>query len=117
MIVACLLGVAIPAVLRAAKADPRIAAGPVVLAAADVVTLLLYFGLGARCSASLGESRDKRRESAARNSSADTRRHFPGCSVPSSSPPNCTRRSAVTGWPTASSSRRISRFLPSVSVT
>ena len=48
MIVACLLGVAIPAMLRAAKADPRIAAGPVVLAAADVVTLLLYFGLGAR---------------------------------------------------------------------
>ena len=37
MIIACLLGVAIPALLRAAKADPRIAAGPVVLAAADVV--------------------------------------------------------------------------------
>jgi magnesium transporter len=35
-------------VLRAMKADPRIAAGPVVLAAADVATLLLYFGLGAR---------------------------------------------------------------------
>jgi magnesium transporter len=48
MIFACLLGVAIPAVLRAAKADPGIAAGPVVLAAADVVTLLLYFGIGAR---------------------------------------------------------------------
>lgn len=48
MIVACLLGVAIPAVLRAAKADPGIAAGPVVLAAADIVTLLLYFGLGSR---------------------------------------------------------------------
>jgi magnesium transporter len=48
MIIACLLGVAIPAILRTAKADPRIAAGPVVLAAADVVTLMLYFGLGAR---------------------------------------------------------------------
>jgi magnesium transporter len=48
MVVACLLGVAIPAILRALKADPGIAAGPVVLAAADVVTLLLYFGLGAR---------------------------------------------------------------------
>jgi magnesium transporter len=48
MIVACLLGVAIPGVLRAMKADPGIAAGPVVLAAADVVTLLLYFGIGAR---------------------------------------------------------------------
>lgn len=48
MIVACLLGVAFPAILRAAKADPRIAAGPVVLAAADVATLFFYFGLGAR---------------------------------------------------------------------
>jgi magnesium transporter len=48
MVIACLLGVAIPAMLRAAKADPRIAAGPVVLASADVVTLVLYFGLGAR---------------------------------------------------------------------
>jgi magnesium transporter len=48
MIIACLLGVAIPALLRALKADPGIAAGPVVLASADVVTLLLYFGLGAR---------------------------------------------------------------------
>jgi magnesium transporter len=48
MIIACLLGVAIPAILRVLKADPGIAAGPVVLASADVVTLLLYFGLGAR---------------------------------------------------------------------
>lgn len=48
MIIACLLGVAVPSALRVLKADPRIAAGPVVLAAADVVTLLLYFGLGAR---------------------------------------------------------------------
>ena len=48
MIIACLLGVAFPAMLRAMKADPRIAAGPVVLACADVVTLLLYFGLGSR---------------------------------------------------------------------
>jgi magnesium transporter len=48
MVVACLLGVAFPAILRAVKADPRIAAGPVVLAVADVVTLLLYFGLGSR---------------------------------------------------------------------
>jgi magnesium transporter len=48
MILACLLGVTVPAVLRAVKADPRIAAGPVVLASADVATLLLYFGLGTR---------------------------------------------------------------------
>jgi magnesium transporter len=46
MIVACLLGVAFPAILRAFRADPGIASGPVVLAAADVVTLLFYFGLG-----------------------------------------------------------------------
>ena len=56
-----------PAMLRAAKADPRIAAGPVVLAAADVVTLLLYFGLGARL---LGVDKQG---SAARNSAARTR--------------------------------------------
>jgi magnesium transporter len=48
MIVACLLGVAFPAILRALRADPRIAAGPVVLAAADVATLLFYLGLGTR---------------------------------------------------------------------
>ena len=47
MVVACLLGVAFPAILRVAKADPRIAAGPVVLAVADVATLSFYFGLGA----------------------------------------------------------------------
>jgi magnesium transporter len=46
MIVACLLGVSFPTALHALKADPRIAAGPVVLASADVVTLLFYFGLG-----------------------------------------------------------------------
>jgi magnesium transporter len=48
MVAACMLGVAVPSLLRAMKADPRIAAGPVVLASADVITLLLYFGLGAR---------------------------------------------------------------------
>jgi magnesium transporter len=48
MIVACLVGVAFPTILRAVKADPRIAAGPVALAAADVATLLFYFGLGTR---------------------------------------------------------------------
>jgi magnesium transporter len=48
MIVACLFGVAFPTILRALRADPRIAAGPVVLAAADVVTLVFYFALGTR---------------------------------------------------------------------
>jgi magnesium transporter len=46
MVMACLIGVAVPSLLRTAKADPRIAAGPVVLASADVATLLIYFGLG-----------------------------------------------------------------------
>ncbi len=48
MIVACLIGVAFPTILRAFKANPDIAAGPVALAAADVATLLFYFGLGTR---------------------------------------------------------------------
>ena len=48
MITACLIGVAVPSILRAFKADPRIAAGPVVLAATDVATLLYYFGIGTR---------------------------------------------------------------------
>jgi magnesium transporter len=48
MIFASLLGVAFPAMLRALRADPGIAAGPVALAAADVATLLFYFGLGTR---------------------------------------------------------------------
>jgi magnesium transporter len=42
---ACLLGVLPPAGVRACRGDPRIAAGPVVLAVADVATLLLYFNL------------------------------------------------------------------------
>lgn len=41
----CLLGVLIPAGARTLKLDPRIAAGPVALALADVCTLAVYFGL------------------------------------------------------------------------
>jgi len=48
ILMACLFGVLLPTVLRACKADPRIAAGPLVLATTDVVTLLLYLGLGSR---------------------------------------------------------------------
>ena len=44
-ITSCLLGVLIPAGARAMKLDPRIAAGPVALALADVCTLALYFSL------------------------------------------------------------------------
>ena len=44
---ACLFGVLLPTLVRAFKIDPRIAAGPLVLAITDVVTLTFYFGLGA----------------------------------------------------------------------
>jgi magnesium transporter len=40
-----LLGLATPIALRLLRLDPKVAAGPIALAAADVVTLLLYLGL------------------------------------------------------------------------
>jgi len=43
-----LLGVFIPAIIYSIKADPKIAAGPIVLALVDVTTLLYYFAI-ARC--------------------------------------------------------------------
>jgi magnesium transporter len=46
--VAAALGMVVPHVLRHFRLDPRIAAGPIVLAATDVVTLLCYFSV-ARC--------------------------------------------------------------------
>jgi magnesium transporter len=45
MLTACLLGVVVPTLLRAFRANPHVAAGPIVLAAADVFTILLYFTL------------------------------------------------------------------------
>ena len=45
MVMACLLGVLGPTLLRAVKADPKIAAGPIVLALTDLATLLFYFNL------------------------------------------------------------------------
>ena len=47
IVTASLFGVLLPTLVRAAKVDPRIAAGPLVLAITDVVTLLFYLGLGA----------------------------------------------------------------------
>ena len=44
MVVACLLGVLIPTVLRTLKLDPKIAAGPLTLALADICTIATYFG-------------------------------------------------------------------------
>jgi magnesium transporter len=45
MTTACLLGVLIPTVSRTLRMDPKIAAGPLTLALADICTLLAYFGL------------------------------------------------------------------------
>ncbi len=45
MIVACLIGLTVPAVLHRFKLDPKIAAGPVSLAMADICTLLIYLNV------------------------------------------------------------------------
>lgn len=45
MITACLLGLALPWAVRLLGRDPKIAAGPIVLAIADLLTLLFYFNL------------------------------------------------------------------------
>ena len=45
MLAACLIGLTVPTLLHRFKLDPRIAAGPVSLALADVFTLLVYFNL------------------------------------------------------------------------
>ena len=45
VMIAALSGFAVPSLLHALKLDPKIAAGPAVLAATDVLTLLLYLSL------------------------------------------------------------------------
>lgn len=45
MVTACLLGVLIPSLSRFLRLDPKIAAGPLTLALADICTLTCYFGL------------------------------------------------------------------------
>jgi magnesium transporter len=45
MTAACLIGLLVPTVLHALKLDPKIAAGPITLALADLTTLLIYFSL------------------------------------------------------------------------
>jgi len=45
VVIACLSGLVVPAVVHALKWDPKIAAGPVTLGCTDVLTLLLYFSL------------------------------------------------------------------------
>lgn len=44
-IIASLLGLIIPTVLHKTKLDPKIAAGPLTLAFADISTIIFYFGL------------------------------------------------------------------------
>lgn len=45
LLTACLLGLSIPTLLHALKLDVKIAAGPVTLASADILTLLFYFSI------------------------------------------------------------------------
>jgi magnesium transporter len=42
---ASLFGLSVPALLHALRLDPKIAAGPVTLALADLCTILIYFAL------------------------------------------------------------------------
>jgi len=43
--IACVLGLTIPSVLHKLKLDPKIAAGPVTLALADIFTVVIYFSI------------------------------------------------------------------------
>jgi magnesium transporter len=45
MLLACLIGLTVPTVLHRLKLDPKIAAGPVSLALADLSTLLIYLSV------------------------------------------------------------------------
>ena len=45
LLTACVTGLSVPALLHALKLDPKIAAGPITLAVADIFTLLFYFNL------------------------------------------------------------------------
>jgi magnesium transporter len=45
LLMACFVGLSVPSLLHALRLDPKIAAGPVTLAATDVLTLLFYFSI------------------------------------------------------------------------
>ncbi len=45
LVMACLLGLSIPSLLHALRLDPKIAAGPLTLALADILTLLFYLSI------------------------------------------------------------------------
>jgi len=51
MFTACAFGVVLPTLLRLAKADPKIAAGPIVLAMTDLAALLFYFTIAGQALA------------------------------------------------------------------
>jgi len=48
MLIACLMGVILPGLVRRSRFDPKIASGPIVLAIADIATLSCFFWLAAR---------------------------------------------------------------------
>jgi magnesium transporter len=48
IITSCILGVVIPMLVRRFSKDPKLAAGPVILAAADIITLLVYMNIAAQ---------------------------------------------------------------------
>jgi magnesium transporter len=45
LIMACLLGLSVPSILHALRLDPKIAAGPLTLALADLFTLFFYLSI------------------------------------------------------------------------
>jgi magnesium transporter len=45
LVMACLLGLSIPSILHALRLDPKIAAGPLTLALADLLTLFFYLSI------------------------------------------------------------------------
>lgn len=50
MLTACMIGVVLPAVVKMLRGDPKIAAGPIVLATGDIATLIFYFNLAMKFS-------------------------------------------------------------------
>lgn len=46
MITACLLGVLLPTLVSMTGRNPRIASGPIVLATADIGTMIFFFRIG-----------------------------------------------------------------------
>lgn len=74
------LGVALPYFLRMIRRDPQVASGPIALAAAEMITLVLYFNLGRWL---LLRDRDRRRARARSSAIAQARAHaYADASIP-----------------------------------